>query len=550
MSIDGEPVDDDDARRAAATRLQLVERSVGIEASYFEILTSRSRSAGSPTRRSTSRSSRSAWAARGTRRTSSTGEVAVVTNVARRPRRVPRADARADRDREGRHREARLDARARRDRSEAAGDLRRARDARVSCCDANVDFGVRRNVLAVGGRLVDLYTSRRRVPRRVPPAARRAPGRQRGDRARGRRGVRRGAAPVRGRGRRARARRVAGPARGGRPPAARRARRRAQRRGRGGVAPGARRGVRRVEARVPSSSGFLREKDPHEMLDGARRRRARRRRRALVVRARRPPSPRALAPDVVAKAALDLGVPRRPHRGRRHRRRRASAPRCSPRREDGPDRGHRLALRRRRRPHPSCVRDRSERRPADSQNALVSDGEGRGASGSTGSGRRICFAAARVDGARELAAVCDIDAARAEKAATDSRGARVHRRGTSCSRAARSTRSSSRRRRARTASSCATRSTPGCTCTARSRSRRRATRATRSPRTRATRERVLQVGFQFRFHKGYAALRDAVRGDRPAAARARDRDELVPRPAVLPTRARGGRRGAWPAAGC
>jgi dihydrofolate synthase/folylpolyglutamate synthase len=49
--------------------------------------------------------------------------------------------------------------------------------------------------------------------------------------------------------------------------------------------------------------GFLREKEPHEMLaalgvdDAAR---------VVCCRA---PSPRALAPDVLARAALDLGVP-------------------------------------------------------------------------------------------------------------------------------------------------------------------------------------------------------------------------------------------------
>ena len=66
----------------------------------------------------------------------------------------------------------------------------------------------------------------------------------------------------------------------------------------------------------------------------------------------------------------------------------------------------------------------------------------------------------------------------------------------------------------------------------------------------ARRERVLQVGFQFRFHKGYAAMRDAVAELGALRRVQRHRDELVPRRSSTSTRARGARRGAWPAAEC
>ena len=107
-------------------------------------------------------------------------------------------------------------------------------------------------------------------------------------------------------------------------------------------------------------------------------------------------------------------------------------------------------------------------------------------------------------------AVCDIDPARAGEGRRRQQKlprSPIRRR---CTPAARSTPSSSRRRRGPTASWHATRSTPACTSTARSRSRRLPTRAMHSHVTRVKRERTLQVGFQFRFHTGYAAAREAV----------------------------------------
>ena len=87
-----------------------------------------------------------------------------------------------------------------------AGDLRGARPAaRIVLRER--DFGVRNNVLAVGGRYIDLYTPTAAYPDVFLAVARRAPGRQRGDRARRRRGVRRGVAPARGRRRGVRERR-------------------------------------------------------------------------------------------------------------------------------------------------------------------------------------------------------------------------------------------------------------------------------------------------------------------------------------------------------
>ena len=63
-------------------------------------------------------------------------------------------------------------------------------------------------------------------------------------------------------------------------------------------------------------------------------------------------------------------------------------------------------------------------------------------------------------------------------------------------------------------------------------------------------QRTLQVGFQFRFHKGYAALRDAAATISPLTRVNLERDELVPRAARTSTPARGARRGRWPAAAC
>ena len=142
-----------------------------------------------------------------------------------------------------------------------------------------------------------------RVPRRVPAVARRAPGRQRGDRARGGRGLRRRAARARGRSRRVRARAVAGPARGRRPSSARAARRRAQRRRRGGAARARSTRSSRVGPRT-LVVGLLREKEPREMLDRAR---ARRRRAARVLRGRRTRA--RWSRRSIAEAAVELGFP-------------------------------------------------------------------------------------------------------------------------------------------------------------------------------------------------------------------------------------------------
>ena len=238
----------------------------------------RPRSVGSPTKPSTSRWSRSEWAATWDATNVVDGRVAVVTNVTHRSRRVSRADARADRAGEGRHREAGRDARARRDRSRHPGDLRSsATPARVFRRD--VDFGVSRNVLAIGGRLVDLRSPGAEYPDVFLPLH----GAHQADNAAialaaAESFVER-AAPVRRRRRRVLARAVSRSARGRAPPTARVARRRAQRRRRAGVARRARRGVERRSAharrRHAAREGTARD------ARGARRRRARRLARVL-----------------------------------------------------------------------------------------------------------------------------------------------------------------------------------------------------------------------------------------------------------------------------
>ena len=130
-------------------------------------------------------------------------------------------------------------------------------------------------------------------------------------------------------------------------------------------------------------------------------------------------------------------------------------------------------------------------------------------------------------------AVCDIDAARAEKAASDydvpafSDLAAMFESG-------HDRRGRGRRRpRERTGRSRATRSTPDCTSTARSRSRRPRDEGYALARHAHEAQRTFQVGFQFRFHKGYAALRDAAATICAVDACEPERDELVSRAAVL-----------------
>ena len=196
-----------------------------------------------------------------------------------------------------------VDARAGRDRSRAAcRSSSHASPARSSSRD--VDFGVRDNRLALGGRCSTSSRRRRAYDDVFLAAARRAPGRQRGDRARRGRGVPRRArstpssSPTR-------SRTVQSPGRlevvGHQPlvlldgaqnvAGARRVARRA------------RRGVRRLAAharrRPAAREGAAR--------DARRARRARRRRGSCAAG---PPSPRARDPHEVADAADDLGVDR------------------------------------------------------------------------------------------------------------------------------------------------------------------------------------------------------------------------------------------------
>ena len=109
------------------------------------------------------------------------------------------------------------------------------------------------------------------------------------------------------------------------------------------------------------------------------------------------------------------------------------------------------------------------------------------------------------------AAVCDIDAARAEKAAADARACPPSPTRPRCSRAATSTRSWSRRPPGRTDRSSATRSTPGMHVYCEKPIAPTADEGYALARHAHEAQRTLQVGFQFRFHKGYAALRAARR---------------------------------------
>ena len=311
MASNGEPIADDEldehpARRSRSSSSRDRARPVVLRDPHR----GRAR-AGSPTSRSTSRWSRSGWAARGTRPTWSTADVAVVTNVSIDHVEYLGTDARGDRDGEGGHREARVDARARRDRSRARADLhataaparcaaprRRLRCARATCSrSAAASSTSTRPTRAYPDVFLPLHGAHQADNAAVALAAAEAFV-----------GAPLDADVV---ARRVRARAVAGPARGRRPPAARAARRRAQRRRR------ARRCARALaEEFAPAPRtlvvGLLREKDPHEMLARARPRRGRRSSCAAA-----PPSPRALDPAADRRAPRSSSASRGADRGRR-----------------------------------------------------------------------------------------------------------------------------------------------------------------------------------------------------------------------------------------
>ena len=181
------------------------------------------------------------------------------------------------------------------------------------------------------------------LPRRVPSAARRAPGRQRGDRARGGRGVRRRAA-------RAPRRcydaftRVRSPGRleiVGRHPLV-------LLDGAHNVAGAEALRAALAEEFAPAPRtlvvGLLRERDPVEMLTRARARR----RRATRVRAPAEPARAGAGGHRGGRGRARL--PGRAHRGRRHGRRGGSRARCSSTPADGEIVDHRFAVFRRARP--------------------------------------------------------------------------------------------------------------------------------------------------------------------------------------------------------
>ena len=220
---------------------------------------------------------------------------------------------------------------------------------RRTCSLRDGDFGVAREPRSRSAAASSTsHTPGAGYAERVPPAARRAPGRQRRDRARRGRGVPRPRARPRASSPTAFAHgALAGSARGRRAPAARRARRREQRRRRARALRAAlARGVPR-RRRGRSWSGCCARRTRTRCSTRSASRRGDR------VVCCRPPSPRALDPDEVADAAVELGV--EPDAGRRRRRRRAtrSRPRSSSSGPDEPGGRHRLALRRR------CGRARS-----------------------------------------------------------------------------------------------------------------------------------------------------------------------------------------------
>jgi dihydrofolate synthase/folylpolyglutamate synthase len=231
MEVDGVAVDDptlDELLYAAA----LVERELGVEASYFEILIACS------LRWFADEAVDVAVAEVGLGGTWDAtnvvdGHVAVITNVALDhveylgPTRASIAAEKAGIVKPG-------STLVLGETDESLQKIFAARDA-SAILRRDRDFGVRRNVLAVGGRHLDLFTPSREYRDVFVPL------RQRDGRARGSRGIRARAAARRGRRGRVRDGDVAGPARGGRPAAVDLARRRAQCRGRSG-APGCARG--------------------------------------------------------------------------------------------------------------------------------------------------------------------------------------------------------------------------------------------------------------------------------------------------------------------
>ena len=250
MSIDGEPIDDD-AFEEMLYAVSLVEKSVGVDPSYFDIVTAAA----------------FRWFADeavdvavvevgmgGTWDATNVvdGTVAVVTNVSvdhveyLGPTREQIAQ------REGRHRQARCDARARRDRPEHPGDLRGAATRRAcsgatstSACRATCSRSAAASSTSAvpGAEYPDVFLPLHGAHQADNAAIALAAAES----------FVRGPLAVRRRCRRVRARAVARPARGRAPATARAARRRAQRRGRASAAPRARRGIQRGTAHARSS---------------------------------------------------------------------------------------------------------------------------------------------------------------------------------------------------------------------------------------------------------------------------------------------------------
>ena len=116
-------------------------------------------------------------------------DVAVVTNVEHRPRRVPRPDReQIAAEKAGIVKPGSTLVLGETD-PELVADLHRRAAPRASCAATSTSVCATTCSRSAGG-VLDLYTPAHALPRRVPAAARRAPGRQRRDRARGRRGVR------------------------------------------------------------------------------------------------------------------------------------------------------------------------------------------------------------------------------------------------------------------------------------------------------------------------------------------------------------------------
>ena len=311
MSINGEPIADDELDEQLRV-VALVEREIGLDPSYFEVVTAAALR----------------WFA----------DVAVDVAVVEvgHGRHVGR-DQRVDGRRRGRHQRERRPRRSTSAHTPRRSRRRRPASSRTGATlvlgetdpdlvpiftgrgaarvlQRDVDFGVRANVPAFGGRMLELFTPGARYPDVFVPLH----GAHQGDNA----AIALAAAeafvgaPLEPDAvvRRVRARAVAGPARGRRPASARAARRRAQRRRRGGVA---RRAWRRSSRPRPRTLvvGLLREKDPREMLHGARPRR----RRAARVRAAAEPA--CARPGAHRRGRGRARLPGGPHRGGRHGRR-------------------------------------------------------------------------------------------------------------------------------------------------------------------------------------------------------------------------------------